>query len=222
VESGSWERVLELASQYGYAFLFLMSVAENTFLLGLVVPGDVAVVLGGALAAGGRLDPMAVTLVVIVGVLVGANLSFWIGRRGGIPLIERSAVRFAVDPRRIEKVELYFARHGPKTVFLAAFISGLKNLVPAVAGASKMSAVRFFAYNAAGSTVRSVLLVGVGFLFGASFPRAIRVIGELNVWIVAVLVSFLVLRLFVGWLRGRQGRRTSGGKAQDRVDRGSP
>ncbi len=107
-------------------------------------------------------------------------------------------------------------------MFLAAFISGLKNLVPAVAGASRMSAVRFFLYNAVGSTLRSLLLVAVGYVFGASFPRAIRVIGSLNVWILAILVTFLVLRLFVGWLRRRQGGRSSGGKPQDRVDRGAP
>jgi undecaprenyl-diphosphatase len=211
VESGSWERVLELASHYGYAFLLLISMAENTFLLGLVVPGDVAVVLGGALGATGRLDPFTVVLVVIVGVLVGANLSFWIGRRGGVLLIERSAARFSIGPNRIEQVELYFARHGQKTVFWASFVSGLKNLVPAVAGASRMSSVRFFAYNAAGGAVRSVVLVGVGYIFGASFPRAISVIGSLNVWLLVVLVTFLVTRLLIGWAKGRRSGGSSGG-----------
>jgi membrane protein DedA with SNARE-associated domain len=213
VESGSWERVLELASHYGYAFLLLMSIAENTFLLGLVVPGDVAVVLGGALGATGRLDTLLVTLVVIVGVLVGANVSFWIGRRGGVPAIQRSARRFSIAPSRFEQVERYFARHGAKTVFWACFVSGLKNLVPAVAGASRMSSVRFFGYNAAGGVVRSVVLVGVGYLFGASFPRAISVIGSLNVWLVVFLVSFLVVRLLIGWVKGRRSRRSSGGTA---------
>ena len=213
MESGSWERVLELASHYGYAFLMLISIAESTFLLGLVVPGDVAVVLGGALGAGGRLEPVTVTLVVVAGVVIGANLSFWIGRRGGVLLIERSAARFSIESKRIQQVELYFERHGPKTVFFASFVSGIKNLVPAVAGASRMSGVRFFAYNAAGSTVRSALLVGVGYLFGASFPKAIAVLGSINVWIVVLLVAFLVARLLLGWMRRRQAGGSSGGTA---------
>jgi membrane protein DedA with SNARE-associated domain len=196
VESGSWQRVLELASQYGYAFLFLVSVAENTFLLGLVVPGDVAVVLGGALSASGQLRPITLTLVVVLGVVLGANLSFWIGRRGGIPLIERSAERFSIDHARMKRVEDYFESHGAKTVFLASFVSGIKNLIPAIAGASRMGTVRFFAYNAAGSVLRCALLVAVGYLFGASFPRAVQVFGSINVWILGILVAAMVV-LFI-------------------------
>jgi membrane protein DedA with SNARE-associated domain len=186
-------RVLELASQYGYAFLFIISVAENTFLVGLVVPGDVAVVLGGALSASGQLEPVTLTLVVLAGVLLGANLSFWIGRRGGIPLIERSAARFSIEPARMKRVEEYFDSHGAKTVFLASFISGIKNLIPAIAGASKMGAPRFLAYNAAGSALRGALLVAVGYLFGASFPRAVQIFGSLNVWILGILLAAMAV-----------------------------
>ena len=222
MESGSWVRVLELASQYGYAFLFLVSVAENTFLIGLVVPGDAAVLVGGALSASGELEPIRLTLVVVAGVLLGANLSFWIGRRGGIPLVERSAARFSIEPRRMRQVEDYFASHGAKTIFFASFVSGLKNLIPAIAGASRMGGVRFFAYNAAGSVIRSAVLVAIGYVFGASFPRALRIFGSANVWIVAILVVAMVV-LFVA--RRRKLRRQaleSGADGQDRVDRGTP
>jgi membrane protein DedA with SNARE-associated domain len=221
VEGGSWVRVLELASRYGYAFLFLISIAENTFLLGLVVPGDVAVVLGGALSASGRLDVVRLAAVVIFGVMLGAGTSFFIGRRGGIPLIERSAARFSIAPSTIEGVELYFARHGAKTVFLASFVSGLKNLVPAVAGASRMSAPRFFAYSAAGSTARGLLLIGIGYAFGASVPHAVEIIGRLNAWIVVGFIVLLVVFFVRGWRKGRRRARESGEDDSDRVDRGA-
>src|SRR5262249_51030066 len=145
-------------------------------------------------SASGELKPVTLTLVVVLGVLLGANLSFWIGRRGGIPLLERSAARFSIEPGRMKRVEDYFSSHGAKTVFLASFVSGLKNLIPAVAGASKMGGVRFFTYNAVGSVLRTALLVVVGYLFGASFPRAVQIFGSLNVWILgAVLVVVAVL-----------------------------
>jgi membrane-associated protein len=222
VESGSWARVLELASTYGYLFLFLVSVAENTFLLGLVVPGDVAVVLGGALSATGRLEPFALIAVVVLGVVLGANLSFWIGRRGGIPLIERSAARFSIEPNRMKRVELYFASHGAKTVFLASFVSGLKNLVPAIAGASRMGRLRFVAYNAAGSALRSALLVAVGYVFGASFPKAVEIFGSVNVWILGICIAWAFVLLVGGWRKRRRKALESGADPQDRVDRGTP
>ena len=222
VESGSWERLLELAQRYGYAFLFLISVAENTFLLGLVVPGDVAVVLGGALSARSQLDPITVTLAVLAGVLLGANLSFWIGRQGGVALVERSAARFSIEPTRMRQIELYFGRHGAKTVFLASFVSGLKNLVPPIAGASRMGAFRFMSYNAAGSTLRSAMLVALGYLFGASFPRAVELIGSLNVWILGAVLVLLAVFLVLGRLRHKRNARESGANGRDRVDPGAP
>ncbi len=210
MESGAWEWVLDQASRYGYPFLLLISIAENTFLLGLVVPGDVAVVLGGALSASARLDPVTVGAVVIAGALVGGNLSFWIGRRGGVVLIERSATRFGIDAQQIERVERYFVGHGAKTVFLASFVAGFKNLVPALAGASKMGAVRFLGYNAVGASLRSALLVAIGYVFGASAPAAVRFVGSLNVWIFVVLVSLLAVRLLFAWRKGRRGRSAGG------------
>jgi len=193
----SFERLLDLASSYGYGFLFLVSVAENIFLLGFVVPGDVAVVLAGGLAAWARLELGSVLLAVVAGVLVGANVSFWIGRRGGTALIERWGERFLVDKSRVERVEIYFSQHGAKTVFLASFVSGLKNLVPAVAGASRMSVGRFLIYNAAGSTVRAAGLIALGYVFGANLPKAFVWAGRFNVWLlgaVAVLLVFLAVR----------------------------
>ena len=173
----SLERILEFATTYGYGFLFVTSVAESTFLLGLVVPGDVVVVLGGGLAAQARLEATLVAVVVIVGTVLGSILSFVIGRRGE----SRSAVRkkiwarFAVEPQGIERVHAYFRRHGAKTVFGAAFVSGLKNLVPAVAGACEMGFGRFVAYNAAGSAVRCLALVAIGYACGANLSRALDV-----------------------------------------------
>jgi membrane-associated protein len=137
-----------------------------------------------------ELTVSGVLVSVIAGVIIGANISYWIGRRGGMALVDRR-----VGHPRVERVEAYFRGHGAKTVFLAAFVAGIKNLVPTVAGASRMPAWRFVLYNAAGSIIRSTVLVGLGYFLGANLPRAVRAIGTLNVValsVVAVLVVALV------------------------------
>jgi len=198
VHESSLQKALELVVAHGYALLFLASVAENVFLLGMVVPGDVIVVLGGALSARAHLAVAHVAIVVVVGALLGANLSFWIGRRGGMALVERWGERTSPGRVRVQRVEDYFHRHGAKTVFLAAFVAGIKNLVPTVAGASRMPVLRFVLYNAAGCAARSVALVGIGYFLGANLPRAVKAIGSFNLWALALVallgVAFAVLR----------------------------
>jgi membrane protein DedA with SNARE-associated domain len=218
VRDGLLQDTLALVSRYGYLFLFVASLAENIFLLGFVIPGDLVVILGGGLAQRAGLSPVSACLAVIGGVLIGANLSFWMGRRGGNALIERWGERLGVGEKRVRMAEAYFAAHGAKTVFVGSFISGLKNLVPAVAGASRMGFVRFTAYSAIGSTCRSIALVAIGYVFGANLERALRIVGSLNGWVLAVGISALVWGLTHHYLKKRRMLREGGAKAEDRVD----
>ena len=218
----SWERILEFATKYGYGFLFVISVLENTFLVGLVVPGDVVVVLGGGLAAQARLDATLVTLAVVLGGLLGSVLSFWMGRRGGIVVIERWGSRFGLGPGKLEAAQTFFRRHGAKTVFAATFVSGVKNLVPAVAGASEMSFGRFAVYNAVGSALRSVALVAIGYVCGANLPRALEMTKQANGWALAATLALLTVFVCLRFVRKRRAVRHSGAKPQNRVDPGSP
>jgi membrane-associated protein len=214
-----WERVFAFASSYGYAFLFAASIAENIFLLGFVVPGDIAVIVGGALAARGYLHPIKVAVAVVVGVLVGACLSFWLGRRGGSVLIERWAARFSGNRLKTRVAEDYFRAHGAKTVFLGSFVGGLKNTVPAVAGAVNMSFSRFFIYCSAGSTIRSVAMIAIGYVFGANIERAVRAMGSINTWAFAVLAAGALVAVAARRAQSKRRLRDAGVKSEDRVDR---
>jgi membrane protein DedA with SNARE-associated domain len=169
-----------------------------------VVPGDVAILLGSGVAARAGLDPVGVTLVVVGGVLAGATFSFWVGRRGGRPLVARWGHRFGVNEAKIRSVEDYFTSHGAKTVFIASFVAGLKNMVPAIAGASGMTFPRFLAYNAVGSTLRSAGLVALGYVFGANLERALKVIRSVDGWVFAFLGAVIVFALTAHLLKKRR------------------
>jgi membrane protein DedA with SNARE-associated domain len=212
------QETLELVSRYGYVFLFIASLAENIFLLGFIIPGDLVIVFGGGLAQRAGLSPVSATLVVVIGVLLGSNLSFLIGRHGGNALLERWGERFGVGQKRVRMAELYFADHGAKTVFVGSFISGLKNLVPAVAGASRMGFVRFAAYNAVGSILRSIALVAIGYLCGANLEPALRVVGRVNGWVLVFGGALLVWGVTHHYVKKRRRAREGGAKREDRVD----
>jgi membrane protein DedA with SNARE-associated domain len=218
VREGLLQETLGLVSSYGYLFLFVASLAENIFLLGFIIPGDLVVVLGGGLAQRAGLSPVSATLAVVAGVLLGSNLSFWIGRHGGNALIERWGERFGVGEKRVKMAEVYFVDHGAKTVFVGAFVSGLKNLVPAVAGASRMGYVRFAAYSAIGSILRSVALIAIGYVCGANLERALHVMGRANGWVLALGAALLVWGVAHHYLKKRRNAREGGAKGEDRVD----
>lgn len=196
-------RALDAISAYGYPLLFVAAAAEHTFLVGLAVPGDVVVVVGGMLAARGLLGVPETFGCIMAGVAVGLVVSYVVGARGGIPLIARWGGKFGLTPVRIVAVEAYFRRHGAKTVFIAAFVAGIKNLVPAIAGASKMSFLRFFAYAMAGCAIRAAAEVAIGYAVGANLDRAMVLVRALNVWAVAIAVIIVLALLAVHRARRR-------------------
>ena len=197
---------LEALSTYGYALLFVAAAAEHTFVVGLLVPGDVIVVLGGVLAQHGTMNLGLAFVVVLAGVLLGLHASYLLGRYGGIPLLERWGARVGLTPVRIQAVEAYFAQHGAKTVFLSAFIAGIKNLVPALAGASRMSYPRFLVYAFAGGVLRAALALAIGWIFGASIETAMKWFGRANA-VVAGLIGFVVIAGAAFWFWRRKKRR---------------
>lgn len=198
--------VLAAISAYGYPLLFLAAAAEHTFLVGLVVPGDLVVVVGGVLAARGLLAVPEALACILAGVVVGLVGSYVIGARGGIPLLARWGRKLGLTQARIDAVELYFRRHGAKTVFLSVFVAGIKNLVPAVAGASKMSFVRFLSYAAAGCAIRAAAEVAIGYAVGANIDRAMGLVRVLNYWAIAIIAVVVVALLALRASRRPHGR----------------
>jgi membrane protein DedA with SNARE-associated domain len=213
----TWEQVFAFVSKYGYAFLFVASIAENVFLLGIVVPGDLAVVLGGALAARGYLAPVKVAVVVMLGVVIGSCFSFWLGKKGGPSLVAWWEARVSARRLSHRTATDYFRQHGAKTVFFASFVAGVRNAVPLVAGASQMNFWRFVVYGAAGSMARSALLVAVGYIFGANLERAAATLGSVNGWAMIVVTVGVVVFVLARRAKTRRLLRRAGTKSQDRV-----
>ena len=117
------------------------------------MPGETALLAGAALAHFGRLSLWHVVVTAIVAAILGDNLGFFIGRRGGRWLLERYGPRLGVTTARLADFDGFFHRHGAKTVFVARFITGLRVVGAILAGASGLRWPTFLFYNATGAVV---------------------------------------------------------------------
>jgi hypothetical protein len=70
--------------------------------------------------------------------------------------------------------------------------------------------------------IRCAGLVAIGYVFGASFPRAIRIFGAANMWLLGALVLAMAVLFVVRRRKLRRQALESGASDQDRVDRGTP
>jgi membrane protein DedA with SNARE-associated domain len=180
----------DLFTQYGYAVVFLGVFLENT---GLPVPGETALLAGSALAHYGELSLPRVILVAMAAAILGDNLGFLIGRRGGRQFIERYCGRIGLTPERLRQFDTFFNRHGARTVFIARFVTGLRVFGAVLAGASRMRWREFLLFNALGAITWCTAIGIVGYTLGSSWDVLEKWIGRTGLIALAIVLALIVI-----------------------------
>ncbi len=186
----SW--LLDVFARYGYLAVFFGVMAEGT---GIPLPGETMLLAGAVLAHLGRLSLPWVMAAATGGGLAGDNLGFLIGRLGGRRLVERFGSHVGLTAARLERFDQFFASHGPRTIFFARFITGVRVFCAVLAGSSTLPWRRFAPYNAAGVVVWSVTIGLAGALLGASWDTLERWIGGLGALALGVITVLAVMAI---------------------------
>jgi undecaprenyl-diphosphatase len=166
----------------------LLPALEASTFLGLVVPGETAVVIGGVIAHAGALQLWVVMVAAAIGAVAGDQVGFVVGRRYGSALLGRLPGRLR-HPERIERTLALIRRRGAVAVVLGRWTAAFRALVPGIAGMSRMRRTHFTVANVIGGLIWAVLVAGGGYLAGASYKALEQRLG---------LVSGLLLAAFVG------------------------
>src|SRR5580692_2977694 len=139
--------VNKLVQDAGYPLLFVLVMSEAG---GVPIPGETALIAAAVLASRGKLQIELVILIAIAGAIVGDNIGYLIGRKGGRWLLERPGMFERQRHEALRIGESFFERHGPKAVFLGRWVLGLRTWASWLAGATRMEWKEFALWNAAG------------------------------------------------------------------------
>jgi membrane protein DedA with SNARE-associated domain len=167
---------LALPAQLGYSALFGVIFAESA---GLPVPGETALLAAGVMAGAGHMSLAAVIAVAAVASILGDNLGYVIGLRGGRALLQRPGRFERWRLRALERAERFFARHGQAAVLFARWVPVARYLTPLTAGAARMPWRRFVIYNAAGAIGWCSTLALLAAFVGPAGAATISLVGLL-------------------------------------------
>lgn len=185
--------------RYGYLVLFIGVFLEN---LGIPVPGETALLAAGFFAKQHVLRLAIVIPCAMVAAILGDNFGYWIGRRGGRGFVEHYGKFVGLSAKRLDAVDAYFRKHGPRTIFFARFISGIRVFAAIFAGISEIPWTRFLLFNTAGAIVWSTTIALLGYVFGQSWKLLEHWVGRGGLFLVAVVVCAILLAT----LRRHRGR----------------
>ncbi|HEY7283709.1 MAG TPA: DedA family protein [Actinomycetota bacterium] len=173
----------------GYFIVFAGVFADRSAFLGLIVPGDVVLALGGVFAAKGDLFLPYVMAVGAVAGLMGESTGFWLGNRYGRRLLTHIPIlrRWGAD---LSKAEDYFARNGGKTVFIGRYVSVAGTFLPFVAGMSNMRYRRFLVFDIPSVVIWAVGISLLGYFLEHQIGTIDKVLSRFGWGLLAVIVLF--------------------------------
>ncbi len=166
------EDVSNTLGAWTYLSVGVFAFAETGAFVGLVVPGETVMLLGGAVAGQGAINIYLLIAVAWFAAWLGDTTSFFVGRRLGREFVIKNGPRFGISHERFEKVEDYFSRHGGKTIFIGRFISLVRAFAPFIAGSSGMRYRAFVPYSILGTGLWASAHILVGYFFSRSIDTA--------------------------------------------------
>ena len=186
------EDVATTLGQWTYLLVGGLAFLETGAFVGLIAPGETAVITGGVIAGQGEISLTLLIGIVWGAAVLGDTTSFFIGRRLGREFLLRHGPRVKITHERLAQVEDYFGRHGGKTILIGRFIGLVRALAPFIAGSSRMPYERFLPYSVLGTGLWAATFCVLGYLFWRSFSEVTAIAGR------ATLAFGIVVSVVVG------------------------
>lgn len=141
-----------------------------------------------------------------LGCLLGSWISYWVGLKGGRPLLERYGKYLLITPRDLDWADRWFLRYGEATVFFSRLLPVIRTFISLPAGIAKMNFWRFSLFSFVGSFPWCFGLAYGGYVLGEYWVSIRAFMRPFDLPIIIILV--LLLAFFI-WRRIRFLRRTS-------------
>ena len=125
----------------------------------------------GYLVYTGRFNLWFVAVAGAVGCVLGSLVAYWVGLRGGRPLIEKYGRYVLISHHDLDVADRWFAKHGEVIVFASRLLPVIRTFIAFPAGVARMNLKRFVIYTFAGSLPWCLALAYVGQKLGEQWDK---------------------------------------------------
>jgi len=185
------ELMLRLIDEYDDLAIFLWLLIEETG-FPLPLPGDLAILLAGYRVAQGMMNPLWALLVLEAATLLGGSALYWLGVRGGRPLLQRYGRYVRLNRAKLDRTEAWLRHRPGPAIVVGRLTPGLRNLTVLAAGVFAVPYRTFLPAFALGSFAYIAVFFGLGMWAG---PQALETIGAVRVSMRLVVTTIFFIGL---------------------------
>jgi len=184
--------VIHVISLGGYAGVVALMGIESAC---IPLPSEIIMTFAGYLVYKGQFNLFWVATVGAVGCNLGSVLAYWIGAKGGRPLVERYGKWVLMSHHDLDRMTEFFNKYGSITVLLARLLPVVRTFIAFPAGIARMPKLRFHIYTFAGSWPWCYALAFAGMKLGEKWhtdPRFYAVYHRFHLVVELALVAAIV------------------------------
>jgi membrane protein DedA with SNARE-associated domain len=186
--------VEDFLTSWGYLGIFVGIILTG---LGLPMPEELPIVLGGALAGWDKAYWWIMLPVCIAGVIIGDSCLYFIGRWYGPRLLKFGWVkRRLLPPDRVARIEKNFKDYGVRILLFARLTPGIRAPIFLTAGLTRLPLGRFILADG----IYAVPGVSILFFLGFWFTDRMVAIVKKDVEMVKTIIILVVLVLIIGYV----------------------
>lgn len=158
--------IIQTISSLGYMGVgFFMAIQT----MAIPMPSEIILPFAGSLILEGRFNLWALSFIGALGSGIGSSIAYYIGYKGGRPLINKYGRYILISSHDLDMVEKFFARFGSWSAFFGQLLPVVRSFIAFPAGAAKMAYARFLLYSMVGSFIWSLVLAYFGMRLGENW-----------------------------------------------------
>jgi membrane protein DedA with SNARE-associated domain len=178
--------IVNFIGNTGYASILILMALESMI---VPVPSEAVMPFAGFLIVSGEFSFPLVILFSSAGSITGSLISYYIGRWGGRPFIEKCGRYILLDKHHLDLTEKYFTRRGDITILICRFIPVVRHLISIPAGIGKMNLPKFLLYTLIGAGIWNTFLAYIGFVLKSNWTEVMKYSHIIDICIVLAIVG---------------------------------
>ena len=191
--------LVSLIASGGYTAVIVLMAIQSAC---IPIPSEVIMPLAGYALCHSQMDLILLATVASLASNLGSIPAYWVGARGGRPMVERYGSWLLLSRHDLDRVDHFFSRYGSIAVLIGRMLPIVRTFIAFPAGVAKMNQVRFHIYTFAGSWPWCYALAYVGMRLGASWnsnPRFQEVFHRFHLGVEAVIAVGFVWFVWTHW-----------------------
>jgi len=177
--------LVDMIFEWGYLGILIMMTIESSF---IPFPSEIVLIPAGYLAAQGDMSIGMIMSAALGGSMLGAFINYYLALTMGRKLLTKYGKYFFIKENALEKMDIYFSKHGHISTFTGRLIPGIRQLISIPAGLARMNLVEFSIYTALGAGLWALILTLLGYFIGANQELIDAYLRQITIGIVGLII----------------------------------